>query len=71
MPIAGTLTPAYGRDYKSLKDAQTDFDANKDFTLNSPFGGGYINKEQIVSEGNTTIPVRYNKLQKYGVLKVK
>ena len=29
-----TLTPAYGRDYKTAKEAMDAFDAGKDFVLN-------------------------------------
>ncbi len=30
---SGTLTPAYGRDYKSGRDARADFENGKDFIL--------------------------------------
>lgn len=29
-----TLTPAYGRDYKSKKELQQDIDADRDFIIN-------------------------------------
>lgn len=45
-----TLVPAYGRDYKSGKEALADFDANKDFMLMSMYGSGLINREQIMPE---------------------
>ena len=32
-----TLTPAYGRDYKSKKAVLVDLEANKDFILNDMF----------------------------------
>lgn len=47
MAIQGVLTPAYGRDYKSIKALKADWDAGKDFLLNSPYGSTYVNKEQV------------------------
>ena len=34
-----TITPAYGRDYTSLKDALADWNAGKDFLLNTSTRG--------------------------------
>jgi len=42
-----TVSGAYGRDYKSAKDMKADWDANKDFTLRSMEGSGYVNKPQV------------------------
>jgi len=64
------VTPAYGRDYKSLAEAQTDWDAQKDFILcdiTSPYDGKPINKQQ--TEPGDVIIVRYGKLRKQGQLK--
>lgn len=58
-----TLTPAYGRDYKSKKEVLKDFNAGKDFYLHefhSP--GQYINKEQIAK--GTRIFFRYGNFRK-------
>ena len=68
-----TLKPAYGRDYKSQKEVQADFDADKDFIIAdvfSPYSGKPVNKSQIVSlEGMTrTITIRYAKLRKVMVV---
>ena len=56
-----TLTPAYGRDYKSRNAVLTDFHNNKDFKA---VGYGYdsrlINKEQVPN--GTSIQFRYNNL---------
>jgi hypothetical protein len=60
-----TLTPAYGRDYKTAKAAKADFEANKDFILNeygSPWDGKPVNKEQIPAGSN--IQLRYAGLRK-------
>lgn len=62
------LTPAYGRDYRSAKAVQEDFNKNSDFKCTD---GRYINLVDII-DANTKepgkfpdeIPVRYNKLQK-------
>lgn len=59
-----TLTPAYGRDYKSAKAALADFDAGKDFYINAfNIPTQYINKEQCIIEGYT-VTLRYNNLTK-------
>lgn len=58
-----TLTPAYGRDYKSGKTALADYNAGKDFMLNtfdSPVVA--INKSQCDAEGfNVTIRFANNR----------
>ncbi len=43
------LVPAYGRDYKGVKAAQADFDANKDFTCAF---GSYTNKKDLRAMGH-------------------
>ncbi len=51
------LVPAYGRDYKSKKAAQADFDAGKDFTC---VNGQATTKVELKKHGYTakTIEVR-------------
>lgn len=66
----GTLTPAYGRDYKSVKELQVDFDANKDFVLNSFKGNGMINKEQLIDLGVKSIQVRYKNHTATTIIKI-
>lgn len=66
-----TLIPAYGRDYKSKKAVQTDWDAGKDFLTQSIDIGfdQYINKQDAENEGLKTIMIRYqNKTKIVGVL---
>lgn len=61
-----TLTPAYGRDYKTAKLAKLDFNANKDFIINDIFNrydGKPINKSQCIEAGYNVI-LRFNKLTK-------
>ncbi len=55
-----TLSPAYGRDYKSKAAVQKDWDEGKDFiieTLHHPDCGRPMNKEQV-SDGEA-ISIRY------------
>jgi hypothetical protein len=56
-----TLTPAYGRDYKSKAAIKADLEANKDFVTN-PFDGPsqYVNLEQL--QVGDRLEVRYKKL---------
>lgn len=65
-----TITPAYGRDYKNLKDLKKDFEENKDFILNTPFGSTYINREGLIDLGKKEVQARYSKLTKVTILKV-
>ena len=63
-----TVTPAYGRDYKSLKAAKVDWAQGKDFIVAdfySEWDGRYINEEQAVGQ---SIMVRYSNLRKVGKL---
>jgi len=49
-----TVTPAYGRDYKSAKAAKADWLANKDFIVQnvfSPWDGKAINKADADASG--------------------
>jgi hypothetical protein len=68
-----TLTPAYGRDYKSKKEAQADLDADKDFIIADVFGGNAgraVNKSQLKELDIAAVNVRYAKLTKVTILKV-
>lgn len=58
-----TLTPAYGRDYKSQAQVLADFNANKDFLAWTPESRGLtVNKEQIPI--GTFVQFRYSKQTK-------
>jgi len=61
-----TVTPAYGRDYKSQKAVKEDWDANKDFVI-AEFGNlgrlTYINKRDADRDG-VKVMARYNNLTK-------
>lgn len=61
-----TVTPAYGRDYKSAKAVKADWDAGKDFTVAdffSPWDGMKVNREDATREG-LTVSARYDRMTK-------
>jgi hypothetical protein len=67
-----TLTPAYGRDYKSQKAVEEDFNLDKDFIINdimSPWNGKPCNKSSL-GKGEI-VQIRYAKLRKIMVIKIK
>lgn len=68
-----TLTPAYGRDYKSKKEALKAFNDNKDFEVNDFLfrGGIYTNKADLIKLGYRTVTLRYGKLRKAFTLEIK
>jgi hypothetical protein len=65
----GTITPAYGRDYKSKKAAIEDFEAGKDFVYNKMGEQGYCSIRDF--EPGSTIMIRYKKLTMVTPYKVK
>ncbi len=60
-----TLTPAYGRDYKTAKDVKADFEAGKDFIVDA-YGQPRqpANKESFAGEHPITLNIRYARLAK-------
>ena len=66
-----TLTPAYGRDYKSKTAVLEDWNAGKDFVIQQighPYDGRYANKENMKDEGK--VQLRYAKLTKVVIAEV-
>jgi hypothetical protein len=64
-----TLTPAYGRDYKTIAEVKAAFAADKDFVIADVFGGNagrYVNRPQLLGQ---TVTIRYAKLRKVVVVK--
>ena len=63
-----TLLPAYGRDYKSQKEAKEDWQAGKDFVIacfGHPNDGSYINRTDWITGGKTEkLTIRYAKSTK-------
>ncbi len=62
-----TISPAYGRDYKSKKAVLEAWAAGLDFTIESfgPDMGRYINKADAAG---LTVTIRYDKLRKVVVV---
>lgn len=61
-----TVTPAYGRDYKTAKAAREDWAAGKDFLVSditSRYDGKPINKPQA-DEAGLTVTLRFCNLTK-------
>lgn len=63
-----SMTPAYGRDYKSKSAALADLNNSKDFLLHEGLNMTYVNKESLVEAGITRIYVRYDRLRKVCVV---
>jgi len=66
-----TVVPAYGRDYKSIKEVKADWTAGNDFLIrdiSSPYDGKYVNNSNGLPKG-TVIMVRFCKLSKLCVIK--
>lgn len=66
-----TLTPAYGRDYKSKKEVLTDFENGKDFLFNSFDSQGYCNKQDLIDKGIESVQIRFKKNTQVIIVKVK
>ena len=66
-----TLTPAYGRDYKSIKSLIEDWKAGKDFQM-MPAGQMCSIDEvpYLKKNGFTHIHFRYNQLERVHVIKL-
>ncbi len=64
-----TLTPAYGRDYKSSDEVLTDWNADKAFSVNSfEASGSYTNRADCNERGYTEVTVRFAKIRRIVVL---
>lgn len=60
-----TVSPAYGRDYKSRAAVQADWDAGKDFTIESiEFGPGRKINKADADRAGLTVMVRYQQMTK-------
>lgn len=68
-----TLTPAYGADYKSKKEVQAAFDADKDFIIADiihPDSGRYCNRADLLGT-ESYVMIRYSSLRKIVKIDVK
>ena len=66
MPASFTLTPAYGRDYKSAKEVRADLNAGKDFQVQP--SGQYCSLRDFPA--GTQLICRYRGLRQLCVVKV-
>jgi len=69
--LMSTLTPAYGRDYKSQKEVLADFNGGKDFIFNditSLDDGRYVTKTGLERTSVRSVQIRYGKLRKVMVV---
>lgn len=66
-----TLTPAYGRDYKSASDAQADFNAGLDFIFHD-VTSRYDGKPCSIRDfpDGTDIKIRFNSMRSLVVFKM-
>jgi len=67
-----TLTPAYGRDYKSKAAVLAAWNANKDFIIADVFSrwsGKPANKSDLAAAGEVGIIIRYDNLRKVVAVK--
>ena len=63
-----SLVPAYGHDYKSVKEVYAGLAAGHDFQLSGVLdGGAYVTQAELLEAGETKVLVRYGKLRKQGV----
>lgn len=71
-----TLTPAYGRDYKSKKALLKDWNDNLDFVINDSnprLSNTYVNKQQqqaLVDAGYTHLHFRYSRTTQVHVVRL-
>jgi len=68
-----TIVPAYGRDYKSKKAVEADWNADKDFIVQdmmSGYDGSFVNKSDAKRMGVSHVTVRYKQLRNVTVIKV-
>jgi hypothetical protein len=68
-----TLIPAYGRDYKSRKEVEADWNADKDFILRAcghPYDNKPANKSDLAAETGQVM-IRYKGLRQVAIFKTK
>jgi hypothetical protein len=63
-----TLTPAYGRDYKSRRRIKEDWDSGKDFLIaqyGHPYDGKPANKSDMKG---VVVTIRYSQMRKVTII---
>lgn len=62
--LHGTLTPAYGRDYKTGKAALAAWNAGKDFRINCPQGSTYCSvRDTTTYPAGHKLQLRWGRVQ--------
>ncbi len=68
--LHGTLTPAYGRDYKSRAEALEAWNSGKDFSINSPQGSTYCSvRDTADCPVGHKLQIRWKRLTMVAVIK--
>jgi len=68
-----TLSPAYGRDFKSRKEAEANFLAGQDWrieSIHSPWCGSYATRAELIQGGIREVELRYARLTKATIVKL-
>lgn len=68
-----TLTPAFGRDYKSKAAVLADFNENKLFRiadLHHPHSGRTASRSDLLASGVHTVNIRYKQLTRIAVVEL-
>ena len=71
--MVSTLTPAFGRDYKSKRAVLEDFEANKLFIIADVFhpdSGRTCSRSDLQKDAQRTVNIRYNRLTRIAVVTV-
>lgn len=69
-----TVSPAYGRDYRSRDAAEQAWKDGKDFLNQSPFvRGRYVNRQDVLefTPHVQYVHIRYNRMRDVTIIKVK
>ena len=66
-----TISPAYGRDYRSKKEAESAFQENQDFIVESVmsgYAGSYCNLADLKAGRIKSVEIRYAKKAKVTIV---
>lgn len=70
MSCCATLTPAYGRDYKTKKEAIEAFEQGKDFVFNSYDRQCYCSKQDLINDGIKSVQIRFKNNTQVALVKI-
>lgn len=69
--MISTLTPAYGRDYKTKKEFIEDLKLQKDFKLVDFMGETYCTLRELLEVNVSSVYIRYRNLSQKAVVDLK